>query len=102
MDDPVIQSILEEEAQAALEISAARDKAQALIRDTQERLKLEKKQAQEQAEAHLADCRREADELSARNRRKAEEEAATRRAVLRAASAQKIDRAADAVLSYLR
>ena len=43
-----------------------------------------------------------AEELTARNDRKAEEEAMTARAVLRVASARKIDRAAEAVLSYLR
>ncbi|MBO4837914.1 MAG: hypothetical protein J5493_00900 [Lachnospiraceae bacterium] len=102
MDNPVIQSILEEEAQAALELSAARDQAQALIRETQERLKQEKKQAEAQAAARLEDARREADELSARIGRKAEEEAMTARAVLKVASARKMDRAAEAVLSYLR
>ena len=102
MENPVIQSILEEEAQAALELSAAREQAQALIRETQERIKQEKKKAEEEAAALLEARRREADDLSARLSRKAEEEAMTARAVLKVASARKMDRAAEAVLSYLR
>ena len=102
MDNPVIRSILEEEAQAAQAVSSAREQAQTLIRETEARLKEEEKKAREEAAAHLEACRREAEELTARNDRKAEEEAMTARAVLRVASARKIDRAAEAVLSYLR
>ena len=45
MDNPVIHSILEEEAQAQLQIQAAREKAQTLIRETRERLKQEGEKA---------------------------------------------------------
>ena len=102
MDNPVIQSILEEEAQAAFQIQSARDKAQALIKDTREKLKQEEQKIREQAKAHLEACRKEAEELTTRTERKAEEEAMAGRAVLRAASARKMDRAAEAVLAYLR
>ena len=73
MDNPVIQSILEEEAQAELELAAAREQAQALIRETQEKIKQDKKKAEEEAAAHLEASRREADELAARLSRKADE-----------------------------
>ena len=102
MDNPVIQSILEEEAQAQLQIQAGREKAQALSRETREKLKQEEEKARQQAKEHLEACQREAVELTARAERKAEEEAMAGRAVLRAASTRKLDRAAEAVLSYLR
>lgn len=102
MDNPVIHSILEEEAQAQLQIQAAREKAQALIRETKERLKQEEEKARKEAQAHLEACLQEAAELTARAERKAEEEAMSGRAVLRAASSRKMPQAAEAVLSYLR
>lgn len=102
MENPIIQSILEEEAQAALSIQAARDKAAALIRETKERIREENTAAQAKARELLEAYRQEAAAIADKAARKAEEEAMAQRAVLRAASSRKIDRAAEAVLSYLR
>lgn len=102
MENPIIQSILEEEAQAALSIQAARDKAASLIRETKERIREEDTAAQAKARELLEAYRQEAAAIADKAAGKAEEEAMAQRAVLRAASSRKIDRAAEAVLSYLR
>ena len=60
MDNPTVHSILEEEAMAAAKIQAARDNAQALLKETRERIKQEEQRAREKAQAHLDACRQEA------------------------------------------
>ncbi|MBP3728675.1 MAG: hypothetical protein J6H18_00215 [Lachnospiraceae bacterium] len=102
MENPIIQSVLDEESRAAQTLQAAREEAAALIRETQAALKQKEEETRQQALAHWNDCLRQADEISAKAARKAEEEAMAGRAVLRAASTRKMDRAAQAVLSYLQ
>ena len=101
MENVVIQSILAEEAQADLDLSAAREKAAVLIKEAEAAARSLKEQALSEAQSLLKNAKEAADEAAraaaAENEVRSEEDGQT----LREKAAERMELAADAVLYLL-
>ena len=102
MANVVIESVLAEEAQADLQIRAAKDKAAALAADAKTAAQRIKEEAEASAKALLAGCAEEAKRLAAEAGEKNKEEIRQQESALRERAAEKMDLAAEAVLFLLK
>ena len=101
MENVVIQSILAEEAQAELELSAAREKAAALIKEAESAARSLKEQALSGAQILLKNAKESADEAARTAAVENEARAKAEGQALREKAAERMDLAADAVLYLL-
>ncbi len=102
MENLVIESVLAEEAQAALTVQAAKDKAAALVRKAQTEALNRRTQAEEEAAAFLKDCAEKAKAADRESEARADEEIRLLSLETEKQARERMDAAADAALFLLR
>ena len=102
MENLVIESVLAEEAQAALTVQAAKDKAAALLKEAQTQASERRAKAEAEAAAFLKDCAEKAKAADKESEARADEEIRRLSLETEKEARERMDAAADAALFLLR
>ena len=102
MENLVIESVLAEEAQAALTVQAAKDKAAALVEKAKRDALERRSQAEKEAAAFLKDCAEKAKEADRESEARADEEIRLINLETERQARERMDAAADAAIFLLR